>query len=72
MANEPSEIIEFIKSMPEHVILCFDEAYAEYLEELPNLVPYILQGKNIICLRTFSKIYDSVDFESVMDTAILI
>ena len=57
MANEPSEIIEFIKSMPEHVILCFDEAYAEYLEELPNLVPYILQGKNIICLRTFSKIY---------------
>ena len=57
MANEPSEIIEFIKSMPEHVILCFDEAYAEYLEELPNLVPYILEGKNIICLRTFSKIF---------------
>ena len=57
MANEPSEIIEFIESMPEHVILCFDEAYAEYLEELPNLVPYILEGKNIICLRTFSKIY---------------
>ena len=43
--------------MPEHVILCFDEAYAEYLEELPNLVPYILEGKNIICFRTFSKIY---------------
>lgn len=57
MANHPSEIIEFIESMPEHVILCFDEAYAEYLEELPNLVPYILEGKNIICFRTFSKIY---------------
>ena len=57
MNNHPSEIIEFIESMPEHVILCFDEAYAEYLDELPNLVPYILKGKNIICLRTFSKIY---------------
>ena len=57
MANNVSEIIEFIEAMPEHIILCFDEAYAEYLEELPDLVPYILQGKNIICLRTFSKIY---------------
>ena len=57
MANEPSEIIEFIESMPENVILCIDEAYAEYLDKLPNLVPYILEGKNIICLRTFSKIY---------------
>ena len=56
-ANESSEIIEFIESMPEHVILCFDEAYAEYLEELPDLVPYIYKEKNIICLRTFSKIY---------------
>ncbi|MDG1702477.1 MAG: histidinol-phosphate transaminase [Opitutae bacterium] len=57
MANHRSEIIEFIESMPEHVILCFDEAYAEYLEELPDLVPFILEGRNIICLRTFSKIY---------------
>jgi histidinol-phosphate aminotransferase len=57
MANHQSEIIEFIESMPEHVILCFDEAYAEYLEKLPDLVPFILEGRNIICLRTFSKIY---------------
>ena len=57
IANHSSEIIEFIESMPSHVILCFDEAYAEYLENLPNLVPFILEGKNIICLRTFSKIF---------------
>lgn len=57
MANHQSEIIEFIESIPEHVILCFDEAYAEYLEKLPDLVPFILEGRNIICLRTFSKIY---------------
>lgn len=57
LANHQSEIIEFIESMPEHIILCFDEAYAEYLEEVPDLLPFIRRGKNIICLRTFSKIY---------------
>ena len=57
MANQANEIIEFIEAMPKHVILCFDEAYAEYLEELPNLIPFILEGKKIICMRTFSKIY---------------
>ena len=57
LANSKAEINEFVKHMPEHVILCFDEAYAEYQVSAPNLVPFIGRGKKIICLRTFSKIY---------------
>lgn len=57
MANDSTELIEFIYRLPEHVILCFDEAYAEYLEEPPDLKSLINQGRKIVCLRTFSKIY---------------
>lgn len=57
MANDLSELIEFIERLPDHVILCFDEAYAEYLAEPPDLKPMIKQGRKIVCLRTFSKIY---------------
>lgn len=57
MANSEDALLQFIDRIPEHVIFCFDEAYAEYLEKAPNLVPSLKQGKKIICMRTFSKIY---------------
>lgn len=57
MANTEAELIQFIDQLPEHVLFCFDEAYAEYLAQAPNLVGAIKAGKKIICLRTFSKIY---------------
>jgi len=56
-ANTKEEIMDFATSLPEHVIFCFDEAYAEYLDSPPDLRPLIEEGKKIICLRTFSKIY---------------
>lgn len=56
-ANSSEEILEFARSLPEHVIFAFDEAYAEYLENPPDLRPLIARGRKIICLRTFSKIY---------------
>ena len=38
-----------------------DEAYTEFIEDTPELVPdfnsRIAEGRNIICCRTFSKIY---------------
>ena len=43
--------------LPQHVIFCFDEAYAEYLENPPDLRPLIDEGRKVICLRTFSKIH---------------
>ncbi len=56
-ANTEEELIAFARSLPEHVIFAFDEAYAEYLESPPDLRPLIREGRKVICLRTFSKIY---------------
>jgi len=56
-ANSESELLELAKNLPEHVIFCFDEAYAEYLEAAPDLRNQIEAGRKIICMRTFSKIY---------------
>jgi histidinol-phosphate aminotransferase len=56
-ANSSQEIFAFADSLPDHVIFCLDEAYAEYLDDPPNLIPLIQKGKKIIAMRTFSKIY---------------
>jgi histidinol-phosphate aminotransferase len=56
-ANTEEEIFAFVRALPEHVIFVFDEAYAEFLENPPDLRPLIAEGRNVICLRTFSKIY---------------
>ena len=56
-ANTAEEICAFVRSLPEHVIFCFDEAYAEYLDNPPDMRPLIAEGRKIICLRTFSKIH---------------
>ena len=57
MANSEADLIELAESLPEHVILCLDEAYAEYLERAPDLRLQIETGRKVFCLRTFSKIY---------------
>jgi len=48
----------FIKQVPEDVIVVFDEAYYDYVEDqgYPNSLSYVLEEKNVIVLRTFSKI----------------
>lgn len=56
-ANSPEEVEAFARSLPEHVVFVFDEAYAEYLDNPPDLRPLIAEGRKVICLRTFSKIY---------------
>ncbi|MGB0372478.1 MAG: histidinol-phosphate transaminase [Opitutales bacterium] len=55
--DDPTEIYAFAESLPEHVILVFDEAYAEYVEDAVDLRPLIAKGRKILCTRTFSKIY---------------
>ncbi|SHI98016.1 histidinol phosphate aminotransferase apoenzyme [Geosporobacter subterraneus DSM 17957] len=47
---------QFIESLPEHVILLLDEAYAEYEYAHVSGIRYISK-KNILAVRTFSKIY---------------
>lgn len=61
-ANTAEELAAFVDKLPEHVIFCFDEAYAEYLESPPDLRPLIAQGRKIFCTRTFSKIYGLAGF----------
>lgn len=55
--NTEAEIHELVRALPPHVILVFDEAYAEFLEAAPDLRPLVAEGRKVICLRTFSKIY---------------
>lgn len=57
IANEPVELIEFAESLPDSVILCLDEAYAEYLERDPELHLAIPAECKVLFLRTFSKMY---------------
>jgi histidinol-phosphate aminotransferase len=56
-ANSAAEIEAFVRGLPEHCIFVFDEAYAEFLASPPDLTPLIREGRKVICLRTFSKIY---------------
>ncbi len=55
--NTAAEILELVRALPPHVILVLDEAYVDFLENPPDLRPLIAEGRKVICLRTFSKIY---------------
>jgi len=52
-------IDSFMASVPEHVIVCMDEAYIELLPEgmQPDTLRYVRDGRKIVVLRTFSKVY---------------
>lgn len=56
-ANSAQEILDFARSLPEHVIFVFDAAYAEYQKEAVDLRPLIREGRKVVCTHTFSKIY---------------
>ena len=56
-ANTEAELVAFVRALPEHVIAVIDEAYAEFVEGPPDLRPLIAEGRKVVCLRTFSKIY---------------
>jgi histidinol-phosphate aminotransferase len=49
----------FLSHLPKHVIVVLDEAYGDFVEEAfwPNGLDYIKQRKQVIVLRTFSKVY---------------
>jgi len=55
--NTAAEIHELVRALPPHVLLVLDEAYVDFLDNPPDLRPLIAEGKKVICLRTFSKIY---------------
>ncbi|MBI5769853.1 MAG: histidinol-phosphate transaminase [Verrucomicrobia bacterium] len=56
-ANTEAEIVAFVRGLPDHVVAVVDEAYAEFVLRAPDLRPLIAEGRKVVCLRTFSKIY---------------
>ena len=53
------EVEHLLSRIPKHVVVVFDEAYFEYVRshQFPDSMTYVKQGRNVIVLRTFSKIY---------------
>jgi len=52
------EVTNFMKKVPQDVIVVFDEAYYDYVEDknYSDSLSYVLEGKDVIIIRTFSKI----------------
>lgn len=53
------EFERILTGLPPEVILVWDEAYYEYVDdpEYPQSIPYLERYPNLVVLRTFSKIY---------------
>ena len=53
------DVATLMEGIPPDVIVVFDEAYYEYVRsaQFPDSMTYVKQGRNVIVLRTFSKIY---------------
>ena len=50
-------IDDFMSRISENVIVVFDEAYFEFLDRPPDTLRFVREGRNIVVLRTFSKIH---------------
>jgi histidinol-phosphate aminotransferase len=53
------EFDDFLSRLPDRVIVVLDEAYGDYIEDplCPNGLEYVQGKKEVIVLRTFSKVY---------------
>jgi histidinol-phosphate aminotransferase len=49
-------IDRFMERVPDHVLVIFDEAYFEFLDHAPDVLRYVREGRNVVVMRTFSKI----------------
>lgn len=58
------EISEFMEKVPEDVVVVLDEAYHDYVNhgDYPKSLGFIEEGKNVMVLRTFSKMYGLAGF----------
>jgi histidinol-phosphate aminotransferase len=50
------EIDGFVAAVPENIVVAFDEAYFEYVDDPPDTMQFLRDHRNVIDLRTFSKI----------------
>ena len=56
---EQEEIELFMQQVPGEILVVFDEAYGEYVDNpaFGSGLQYLREGRNIVLLKTFSKIY---------------
>jgi histidinol-phosphate aminotransferase len=47
----------FMARVPPRLIVVFDEAYYEFVDQMPDTLRYIHEGRSVVVLRTFSKIH---------------
>jgi histidinol-phosphate aminotransferase len=54
-----TELTNFLRRVPEHVVVVLDEAYTEYVDktDFPNGLSLLKEFPNLIVTRTFSKAY---------------
>ena len=50
------EIDRFMDRVPDEVLVIFDEAYYEFLDNPPDVLKFVRAGRNVVVMRTFSKI----------------
>ncbi|HEY5743826.1 MAG TPA: histidinol-phosphate transaminase [Terrimicrobiaceae bacterium] len=50
------EIDEFMDRIPPDVLVVFDEAYYEFLDNPPDVIKFVREGRHVVVMRTFSKI----------------
>jgi histidinol-phosphate aminotransferase len=50
-------IDRFLARVPENIVTVFDEAYFEFLDNPPDTLRYVRNGRNVVVLRTFSKMH---------------
>src|ERR1700739_2529771 len=53
----PDKIDNFLTRIPDNVVTVLDEAYFEFIENPPDVLRHVRDGRNLIVLRTFSKIH---------------
>ncbi len=51
------KIDNFLARLPDEVITVLDEAYFEFLDDPPDTLRHVRNGRNVVILRTFSKIH---------------
>ena len=50
-------IHDFMSRVPDTIVIVFDEAYFEFLDDSPDTLRYVRECRNVVVLRTFSKIH---------------
>src|SRR5205814_4476392 len=51
------KIDNFLTRVPDEIITVLDEAYFEFLDDPPDTLRHVRNGRNVVILRTFSKIH---------------